>query len=216
MSWSGVVRKLAFPTSKRVFERILATQSANKCAQRYNSTTPENNDAEESVEELREKCRQAVATAETLTEEVNDIRNKYRRALAETENVRRRGQKLTEESKTFAIQSFCKDLCEVADVLDLAVESFDKKEVNSNSTLKSVYDGVVMTKKVLHQVFNKHGLSVVTPEGEKFDPNNHEAVFQVPAKDSKFDPGHVHQVLKVGYSLHGRPIRAAQVAVVQS
>ncbi|KAK6011250.1 putative co-chaperone GrpE [Ostertagia ostertagi] len=72
-----------------------------------------------------------------------------------------------------------------------------------------------MTKTVLLKTFKRHGLVQVNPMGEKFDPNLHEAVFQVPAgEDTKVGPGHVMHVSKVGYSLKDRPIRAAQVGVV--
>jgi molecular chaperone GrpE len=80
----------------------------------------------------------------------------------------------------FAVQSFCKDLLEVADILNLAVESVDKPTVCSDPPMKNLYDGVVMTKEVLMKTFDRHGLTIVSPEGERFDPNLHEAVFQVP------------------------------------
>jgi molecular chaperone GrpE len=150
-------------------------------------------------------------------------------AIAETENLRRRSQKQIEDTKVFAIQSFCKDLLEVADILNLAIDSVDKSHVNSNPSMKSLFDGVTMTKEVLLNTFNRHGLVVISPEGERFDPNLHEAVFQVSKEhvsqlllffysvpfQSKHAPDHIDQVLKIGYSLHGRPVRAAKVGVVK-
>ncbi|KHJ76164.1 co-chaperone GrpE [Oesophagostomum dentatum] len=83
--------------------------------------------------------------------------------------------------------------------------------------LKDLHEGVVMTRTVLLNTFKKHGLVPVNPMGEKFDPNLHEAVFQVPAgPDAKAEPGHIMHVSKIGYSLKERPVRAAQVGVVMN
>uniref|UniRef100_A0A915PR31 GrpE protein homolog n=1 Tax=Setaria digitata TaxID=48799 RepID=A0A915PR31_9BILA len=158
----------------------------------------------------------ALATEyDTLLEEVSGFKDKYTRALAEVENVRRRGQKQTEEAKVFAIQGFCKDLLEVADILDLAVSAVKKEELEKNVSLKNLFEGLEMTRTVLQKTFVKHGLRQISPEGEKFDPALHEAVFQVPKEQAKFDSGIVAQVIKTGYALQNRPIRAAKVGVVQ-
>lgn len=153
---------------------------------------------------------------DSLVEEVFVWKDKYQRSLAETENVRARGIKQIEEAKMFAIQGFCKDLLEVADVLDLAVDSVKSEQLKSDSkTLMDLHNGIVMTKTVLLKVFKRHGLVAFNPVGEKFNPNLHEAVFQTPASDeANVEPGHVGHVAKVGYLLNDRPIRPAQVGVV--
>ncbi|CAG9538261.1 unnamed protein product [Cercopithifilaria johnstoni] len=158
----------------------------------------------------------ALATEyDILLEEVANFKDKYTRALAEVENVRRRGHKQTEEAKVFAIQGFCKDLLEVADILDLAVSTVKKEELNNNISLKNLFEGLEMTRTVLQKTFVNHGLKQISPEGEKFDPTFHEAVFQIPKDKAKFESGCVAQVVKTGYALHNRPIRAAKVGVVQ-
>ncbi|KAL4003425.1 GrpE family protein [Acanthocheilonema viteae] len=158
----------------------------------------------------------ALATEyDILLEEVATFKDKYTRALAEVENVRRRGQKQTEEAKVFAIQGFCKDLLEVADILDLAVAAVKKEELDNNTSLKNLFEGLEMTRTVLQKTFVKHGLKQISPEGEKFDPTLHEAVFQIPKDKTKFESGCVAQVIKIGYALENRPIRAAKVGVVQ-
>ncbi|KAK6741977.1 hypothetical protein RB195_009697 [Necator americanus] len=157
-----------------------------------------------------------LAEYDALLNEGLDWKDKYQRSLAETENVRKRGFKQTEEAKVFAIQGFCKDLLEVADVLDLAVDSVKEEQLKSaDKTLSDLHQGIVMTRTVLLNTFKKHGLNPVNPIGEKFDPNLHEAVFQVPpGPDAKAEPGHIMHVSKIGYSLKDRPVRAAQVGVV--
>lgn len=114
-----------------------------------------------------------------LTEKNNEILDKYKRSLADGENLRTRLQKQISEAKIFGIQSFCKDLLDVADVLNKATETVPKEAIsNNNPHLKSLYEGLVMTEAQLQSVFKRHGLEQVNPINEKFDPNFHEALFQ--------------------------------------
>lgn len=79
----------------------------------------------------------------------------------------------------FAIQGFCKDLLDVADVLGKATEAVPKEKVTqSNPDLKGLYEGLQMIESQLQSVFKRHGLEVVNPLNEKFNPNYHEALFQ--------------------------------------
>ncbi|CAA87101.1 GrpE protein homolog, mitochondrial [Caenorhabditis elegans] len=150
-----------------------------------------------------------------LQAESLDFKDKYQRSLAETENVRRRGIKQTDDAKVFAIQSFCKDLLEVSDILDIAVKSVKPEDLESGGkALKDLFEGVSMTRTVMAKTFAKHGLVTVDPTNEKFDPNLHEAVFQIPSANAKQPVGHIEVCTKIGYSLKERPIRPAQVGVV--
>lgn len=99
--------------------------------------------------------------------------------MADGENLRIRLTKQIQDAKIFGIQSFCKDLLEVADTLGHATAAVPKDQVNDkNPHLKNLYDGLVMTKNSLNQVFKRHGLEPIEPLNEKFDPNHHEALFQ--------------------------------------
>ena len=170
---SAIVRRALFGT--RTAFRRLATVAEGEAAK------------EAPKEDAPAAAAAAAATERTEgavdAKELADLRAKYMRALAETENVRRRGQQQIADVKVFAIQSFSKDLLEVADVLDLALGSVDRATLNANAQLKGLHDGVLMTKDALLKTFNKHGLTVVSPEGEKFDPNFHDALFKIPQKD---------------------------------
>ncbi|VDO74412.1 unnamed protein product, partial [Onchocerca flexuosa] len=104
---------------------------------------------------------------------------------------------------------------QVADILDLAVGAVKKEDLDNNASLKNLFEGLEMTRTVLQKTFVKHGLKQISPEGEKFDPELHEAVFQIPKDQAKFESGFVAQVIKTGYALQNRPIRAAKVGVVQ-
>lgn len=80
--------------------------------------------------------------------------------------------------------------------------------------LKQLYDGVTMTQTQLTKIFQKHGLVAMRPLGEKFDPNRHEAIFQL--KDDSKESGSIANVVKTGYLLHDRLIRPAKVGVYVS
>ncbi|XP_028132311.1 grpE protein homolog, mitochondrial [Diabrotica virgifera virgifera] len=147
-----------------------------------------------------------------LTSQKDELLDKYKRALAEGENLRTRLTKQIADAKIYGIQSFCKDLLDVADVLNKATETVPKEEVTSNNPhLKSLYEGLKMTEAQLMSVFKRHGLEKVNPIDEKFNPNFHEALFQqeVPGKD----PNTVVIVSKIGYKLHDRVLRPALVGV---
>ncbi|XP_069850214.1 grpE protein homolog 1, mitochondrial [Dipodomys merriami] len=150
-----------------------------------------------------------------LEEQLRETTEKYKRALADTENLRQRSQKLVEEAKLYGIQGFCKDLLEVADILEKATQSVPKEEIrDDNPHLKSLYEGLVMTEVQIQKVFTKHGLLRLDPAGAKFDPYEHEALFHTPVEGK--EPGTVALVSKVGYKLHGRTLRPALVGVVKA
>ena len=161
-----------------------------------------------------QQLNQLVEENKKLLDSVKDLDDKYKRALAEAENTRIRMRKQLEDGKIYAIQSFCKDLLEVADVFGTAIESVPKDSLKSSKDFKNLFDGVVMTEQQIQSVFRRHGLIPVNPIGEKFNPNEHHALFQVEAEDK--EPGTVSVVTKIGYKLHERTIRPAMVGVVKS
>ena len=138
--------------------------------------------------------------------------------MAEMENVRQRMFKQIEEAKLFGIQSFSKDLLEVADVLNVALVSAtaDKSEEGGKSeakTLSSIIEGLKLTEAQLLKVFKKNGLEQVLPNvGDPFDPSIHEALFQMEGGTA----GTVAQISLIGYTLKGRTIRPAKVGVFKS
>lgn len=161
---------------------------------------------QEEPKEVSEEVQKLREDLEASKKEREEITDKYRRSLAESDNMRKRLTKQIEDAKLFGIQGFCKDLLEVADVLKKASEVDEK-----NSTVKDVVEGVRLTETQLQQVFRRHGLEVEDPAGKKFDPNKHEAMFQV--QNVEMEPNTVVDVQKVGYLLHGRTIRPALVGV---
>nr|XP_019955739.1 PREDICTED: grpE protein homolog 1, mitochondrial [Paralichthys olivaceus] len=173
--------------------------------------------SEEEAEKPEQGAAEKALTEEKslLEEQLKEMTDKYKRALADTENLRTRSQKMIEDAKLYGIQGFCKDLLEVADILEKATESVPKEEVTSNNPhLKNLYDGLVMTEVQIQKVFTKHGLVKLNPEGQKFDPYEHEALFHAPVEGK--EPGTVALVTKVGYKIHGRTLRPALVGVAKA
>ncbi len=125
------------------------------------------------------------------------------RAKAEAENIRKRAQIDIANAHKYAIEKFSTELLAVMDSLEaaLAVE---------NATLESFRDGVELTQKQLATVFEKFNIKVIDPNGDKFDPHQHQAMCMV---ESELPPNTVTQVLQRGYMLHDRVIRPAMVAV---
>ncbi|KAI3466463.1 hypothetical protein Pfo_023126 [Paulownia fortunei] len=156
----------------------------------------------------------------TKQEELEKMKDKVLRTFAEMENVKERTRRESENAKKFAIQNFAKSLLDVADNLgrasSAAKESFSKIDASKDAAgavqqLKTLLEGVEMTEKQLTEVFKKFGLEKYDPVDEDFDPNRHNAVFQVP--DASKPADRVAVVLKAGYMLHDRVIRPAEVGV---
>lgn len=116
--------------------------------------------------------------------------------------------KQVEDSKQYAVASFCKDLVEITDVFEMAM-----KQITPESVGQSNYEGISMIEQRIQSIFKRHGLISLNPKGKKFDPNEHQAMFETP--DAGVEPGTVSEVCKVGWKLHDRIIRPAIVGVTK-
>jgi molecular chaperone GrpE len=148
---------------------------------------------------LEEMLRQA----ELKAEEHHDA---WLRAKAETENVRRRAQEDIAKASKFAIERFAGELLAVKDSLEaaLAVE---------NPSVESLKAGSELTLKQLVAAFEKSALKEINPDGQKFDPNFHQAISMI---ESEQEAGTVVTVLQKGYLIAERVLRPALVIVAQS
>ncbi|CAM8949750.1 unnamed protein product [Rhodiola kirilowii] len=173
-----------------------------------------------SVNDLVKLVTEKDELLQTKQKEFEAMKDKFLRSYAEIENVMQRTKREAENSKKFAIQSFAKGLLDVADNLGRASsvvkESFLKIDTTNDSSaavplLKTLLEGVEMTEKQLQDVFKKYGIEKYEPVDEQFDPNRHNAVFQVPDGTKPADT--VAVVLKAGYLLHERVLRPAEVGV---
>ncbi|KAL7036097.1 hypothetical protein ACKWTF_008689 [Chironomus riparius] len=191
--------------------RVISVKHRNFSAEQAQTEQPAI-ELTENEKKLTADVEKLTKDVETLTEKNKELDDKYKRSLADSENMRKRLTKQIDDAKIFGIQSFCKDLLEVSDILNAATEAVPKEEVSDkNPHLKSLYEGLTMTRNQLSQVFKRNGLESVDPINEKFNPNYHEALFQqeIPNKE----PNTVVVVSKIGYKLRDRCIRAALVGV---
>ncbi|XP_033324915.1 grpE protein homolog, mitochondrial Roe1 [Megalopta genalis] len=211
--------------NKNILLRLSQQSYISRQRQEYSTITEEkksdSGEQNSPLSDPTETEKKLKADLELINKELTDLRSskseledKYKRALADGENLRIRLMKQIDDAKLFGIQSFCKDLLEVADILGKATESVPKDELtNENPHLKTLYEGLTMTEAQLHKVFKKHGLVSLNPMNEKFDPNQHEALFQQEVEGK--EPGTVVVVSKLGYKLHERVVRPALVGVAK-
>lgn len=122
-------------------------------------------------------------------------------------------KKEVQGAKDFSIQKFAKDLLDVADVLDMAIASVPEEHRHdaSNPHLRDLFSGLNVTRAEMTTIFRRHGIEMFDPVDQPFDPNFHNALFQVPLADKA--EGTVVIVQKKGFTLNGRVIRPASVGV---
>lgn len=146
---------------------------------------------------------------EALKAEVKDLKERVLRSLAEEENVRRIAKRDVENAHAYANVSFAKAMLDVADDLERAlhVVPADQRK-NGDKTLMTLVEGIEMTDKNLHKIFKKFGIVKFGKVDEAFDPHHHDALFRIPDAEK---PDTIGQVVKAGYKLKDRVIRAAEV-----
>ncbi|KAG0045495.1 Mitochondrial matrix cochaperone [Gryganskiella cystojenkinii] len=174
--------------------------------------------AEKSAEtaEKSEKTLHEEALA-AKDKQLADVKDRLLRTLADMENLRQRTAKEVANTKDYSIQKFAKDLLDTADILAMAIKNVPADQIaesSSNEHLKNLHTGVSMTRDELMKTLKRYGVEAYDPMNEKFDPNLHQANFQVPMPGK--EPGTVFDVQKIGFMLKGRVLRPAQVGVVQS
>ncbi|SKA05766.1 nucleotide exchange factor GrpE [Consotaella salsifontis] len=147
-----------------------------------------------------------------LEAENADIKDRMLRIAAEMENLRRRTARELHDSRQYAVASFARDMLQVADNLRRAIESIPAEARDAgNAGLDSLVEGVEMTERGFLATMEKHGVRKLEPEGQRFDPNFHQAMFEVP--NTEVPNGTVVQVVQAGYAIGERVLRPAMVGV---
>ena len=141
------------------------------------------------------------------------LKDQALRALAETENIRRRSEREREDTAKYAISGFAKSLLDAADNLRRAIDAVPAGAVEADAALKTLVDGVAATERQLLAAFERHGVTRIEPVGETFDPNFHQAMFELPGTGKP--AGTIVQVIQPGYVLQGRLLRPAMVGVAR-
>ena len=148
---------------------------------------------------------------EALKEENAALKDKVLRTLADMENLRRRTDKEVSDSKAYGISTFAREMLSVADNLHRAAASVPEDARGGSAAVKALVEGVELTERDLLSRLARFNVKPIEPEGKKFDPNMHEALFEIP--DEGVASGTVLQVVETGYAIGERVLRPAKVGV---
>jgi molecular chaperone GrpE len=148
-------------------------------------------------------------------QEAASLKDKLLRTLAEMENLRRRTEREVTDARVYGVSTFARDILNVADNMHRALGALDAElRERADASVKALLDGVELTERELLNVLDKHGVKKLDPTGQKFDPNRHQAMLEIP--DASVPPGHVAQVMQAGYMIGDRVLRPALVAIAKS
>ena len=175
-----------------------------------NSEAVSDNNGKKTEEEIK-KTADDVQTEPLidLEKENADLKDKLLRTLAELENTRRISVEEKEKTLKFATTSIVKDLIPIMDIFYKAID--DAKDREKDEYFKSFYDGIEMTFNEFKKLFDKNKIERLFPMGEKFDPNLHEAIAHI--EKEGVESGVIIEVMQPGYTLNGRVVKPAMVAV---
>lgn len=147
-----------------------------------------------------------------LREDLDGAKQEVLYAKAETQNVRRRMEKDVADARAYAATGFARDILSVSDNLSRALEAIPD-ELREDERWKNLVAGIEATAREIDKVFGLHGISRIAAKGMPLDPNQHQAMLEVPSADT--EPGTVVQELQAGYMIKDRLLRPAMVAVAK-
>ena len=154
--------------------------------------------------------RSSVDPVAVLAKEAADLKDRLLRTLAEMENLRRRTEREVADARIYGVTNFARDILAVADNMERALKALDDEiRDKADAGVKALLDGVELTERELIKVMEKHGVKRIEPQGQKFDPNLHQAMFEMP--DPTVPAGTVVQVMQPGYTIGERVLRPALV-----
>lgn len=163
----------------------------------------------DNLTESPENAQDAELTA--LHEQIAALKEQVLRERAENENLRKRFEREKEQALKYGSENLLKDLLPVLDSLTLGIEAAQQSD---DEHLRQFIEGSQLTLKMLLETLARHGIIEIDPQGEKFNPDYHEALSAVPHDEA--EPNTVLHVTQKGYVLNGRSIRAAQVILARA
>ena len=146
-----------------------------------------------------------------LEVKINELKDQLMRTLADSENLRKRTLKEVEQAKKYSHISFVRDLVSSVDNLKRALDSVPEDKSNLSEPIKNLILGLEIVEKEIVTTLEKNNIKQISPLGEKFDYNFHQAMFEIPTND--YDPGLVVEVSQNGYLLYDRLVRPAMVGI---
>ena len=141
----------------------------------------------------------------------NALKDQMLRLAADMENLRKRTAREMQDAKTYAVTNFARDMLSVSDNLRRALDAIPADARETDPSLKALAEGVEMTERAMLNTLERHGVTQIAPEGQKFDPNFHQAIFEVP--NVEVPNNTVVQVMQTGYAIGDRVLRPAMVGV---
>lgn len=180
-------------------------QAAEDQLQDVTEESPDNGGDESSEDALGE-------TLAALQRDLEAAKQEILYAQAETQNVRRRLEREKDEARAYAATGFARDILSVADNLARAVQAIPES-LRTDETLKGLVTGLEATQRELEKVFASHGITRIAAMGLPLDPNQHQAMLEVPSNE--VEPGTIVQELQSGWMIKDRLLRAAMVAVAK-
>lgn len=151
---------------------------------------------------------------ELLKAENAELRDRYLRLAAEMDNLRRRTERDVKDAKSYSVASFARDMLAVSDNLRRTIEAIpEDASAAADAGLKTLMEGVEMTERSMLSALERHGVRQLQPVGQKFDPNFHQAMFEVP--NTEVPNNTVVQVVQAGYAIGERVLRPAMVGVAK-
>ncbi|APG83178.1 heat shock protein GrpE [Sinorhizobium americanum CCGM7] len=188
-----------------------------------NKNGPEAAAPEETVKGVAPEAAEAAAAdtsaaapdpLELAKAESADLRDKYLRLAAEMDNLRRRTEREVKDAKSYSVAGFARDMLAVSDNLRRALEAIPAEARESGDAgLTALIEGVEMTERSMLAALERHGVKQLDPTGQKFDPNFHQAMFEVP--NPEVPNNTVVQVVQAGYTIGERVLRPAMVGVAK-
>jgi molecular chaperone GrpE len=149
---------------------------------------------------------------ELLVKEASESRDKMLRTLAEMENLRKRTAREVADARAYGITGFARDILDIADNLQRALDAIPAEaRETADAGMKAFMEGVELTERSLLNTLEKNGVKKFDPQGEKFNPNFQQAMYEVP--DASVPAGTVVQVVQAGFMIGERILRPALVGV---
>lgn len=173
---------------------------------------PQADAAPKADEAANPATEQELDPMQVLMAEVAELKDQRLRMAAEMENLRRRTAREIKDAKSYAIAGFARDMLQVSDNLQRALAAVpEQAEAASDDGLKTLVEGVELTERAMLSTLERHGVRKLEPMGQKFDPNFHQAMYEVPNTDVPNNT--VVDVVQPGYVIGDRMLRPAMVGV---
>lgn len=185
----------------------------NKVTEKNNSTSDMNETKNKEVQETLDEDAEVDNDKVSIEEKLAEAQEQVLRTLADSENLRRRLEREKEDLGNYIIANFAKEILSVVDNLQRALKSIENKN-EDEAALSKFVEGIELTEKQLSSSLEKYKINKINSLNELFDPNLHQAMYEVEGKDS--EAGKVSEVIQDGYTIGERLLRPSMVGVFKS